>query len=116
MIGLSAWLVAVRIGVTVPGSPGAESVDHVGGLAVRGDRDGPGAVPDRDRGEGRVGGGPDRGDRVRIGVGDVCGLAIRGDRDGDNGGQAGPMGMGLRAVLVAVRIGTTMPSLSWLVP
>ena len=44
MIGGPAVLVAVAIGVTVPAEVG-----DVGGLAVRGDRDGTGAGPDRDR-------------------------------------------------------------------
>src|SRR5215469_13738483 len=49
--------------------------------SLRRDRDGEGAAADVDRLEGGVGGGPDRGHRAGIAIGDVGGLAVRGDRD-----------------------------------
>ncbi len=57
LIALPAVLVAVLIGVTVPDT----GIRDVGGLAVRGDRDVLGILPDLDRRAGRVGGRADRG-------------------------------------------------------
>ena len=97
-------LVAVVIGVTVPG-PALLRLSDVGGLAVRRDRDLLGLVSDRDRRSGGVGGGRDRGHRVRTVVGDVGGLAVRRDRDR----PGPPTVIGGPAVLVAVVIGVTVP-------
>ena len=79
----------------------------VGGVPVRGDGDRPGEPPARrDRRPGGVGGGGDRGHRVRNPIGDVGGLAV--------GVMAMAMGpdpavIGVPAVFVAVAIGVTLP-------
>ena len=68
-----------------------------------------GALPTVIGGPGGVGGGRDRGHRVRAGVGDVGGLAVRRDRDGI--GKL-PTAIGGPAVLVAVAIGVTVSEAS----